>query len=69
MAVSLAQKHDICPVVSHRSGETEDDWLADLGILWEAPLIKIGTGIDFAKHNRLIQLWEEVPSPRMAELP
>jgi len=69
--VSLAQTHDITPVVSHRSGETEDDWIADLAILWNAPLIKTGImGMErLAKHNRLIQLWEEVPSPKMAEMP
>jgi enolase len=70
LVTSLAQKHGITPVVSHRSGETEDDWLADLGILWNAPLIKTGVmGMErLAKHNRLIQLWEEVPDPKMAEM-
>ncbi len=69
--VSLAQKHSLAPVVSHRSGETEDDWIADLGILWNAPFIKTGVmGMErLTKHNRLIQLWEEVPNPRMAEMP
>jgi len=69
--VSLAQAKGISPVVSHRSGETEDDWIADLALLWSAPLIKTGVmGMErLAKHNRLIQLWEEVPNPRMAELP
>ncbi len=69
--VSLAQKHSIAPIVSHRSGETEDDWIADLALLWSAPLIKTGVmGMErLAKHNRLIQLWEEVPNPKMAELP
>jgi enolase len=69
--VSLAQAKGISPVVSHRSGETEDDWIADLSLLWNAPLIKTGVmGMErLAKHNRLIQLWEEVPDPKMAELP
>jgi enolase len=71
LVTSLAHKHGIVPVVSHRSGETDDRWLADLGILWNAPLIKTGVmGMErLAKHNRLIQLWEEVPNPRMAEMP
>lgn len=70
-AVLLAQKHGLNPVVSHRSGETSDDWIADLSVLWGAPLIKTGVmGMErLAKHNRLIELWEEVPSPRMAEMP
>ena len=68
---SLAQAKAVAPVVSHRSGETGDDWIADLALLWDAPLIKTGVmGMErLAKHNRLIQLWEEVPNPKMAELP
>jgi enolase len=71
LVTNLTKKHGIIPVVSHRSGETDDSWLADLGILWSAPLIKTGVmGMErLAKHNRLIQLWEEVPNPRMAEMP
>ena len=71
LVTKLAHKHGIVPVVSHRSGETEDDWLADLGLLWGAPFIKTGVmGMErLAKHNRLIQLWDEVPSPKMAEMP
>jgi enolase len=69
--VSLAQSKGLSPVVSHRSGETDDCWIADLGLLWSAPLIKTGVmGMErLAKHNRLIQLWDEVPNPKMAELP
>ena len=69
--ISLAQTKGISPVVSHRSGETNDCWIADLGLLWQAPLIKTGVmGMErLAKHNRLIQLWDEVPNPKMAELP
>jgi enolase len=69
--VSLAQAKGLSPVVSHRSGETNDCWIADLGLLWNAPLIKTGVmGMErLAKHNRLIQLWEEVPNPKMAEMP
>jgi enolase len=71
IVINLAHKHGIVPVVSHRSGETNDCWIADLGLLWQAPLIKTGVmGMErLAKHNRLIQLWEEVPNPKMAEMP
>ncbi len=66
----MAHENGIVPVVSHRSGETEDTWLSDLGILFRAPLIKIGClGADLPKHNRLIELWEEIPNNRMADLP
>jgi enolase len=68
--VEMARRKCMVPVVSHRSGETEDTWLADLGILFSSPLIKIGClGADLPKHNRLIELWEEVPDNRMADLP
>lgn len=69
--VELARNKGLASAVSHRSGETEDDWIADLALLWDAPLIKTGVmGMErLAKHNRLIQLWEEVPNPRMAEVP
>lgn len=68
--VRMAKEADIVVVPSHRSGETEDDWLADLSLAWDAPLIKSGiTGSDMAKLNRLIELWEEIPDVKMAELP
>ncbi len=68
--VRMARKAGITIVPSHRSGETDDDWLADLAIAWEAPLIKAGvTGMDIPKLNRLIELWEEIPKTRMAQLP
>jgi len=67
--IDLARKHKIVPVASHRSGETKDSWLADLALAWKCPLIKAGTGIDFYKYNRLIELWKEIDNPKMAKLP
>jgi len=68
--VRIAKENDIITIPSHRSGETEDDWLADLSLAWDAPLIKSGiTGSDMAKLNRLIELWEEIPEVKMAKLP
>ena len=46
-------------VVSARSGETEDSWLADLATGWRAAQIKVGSthGADrTAKWNRLLEL-------------
>ncbi len=46
-------------VVSARSGETEDSWLADLAVGWQAEQIKVGSthGSERnAKWNRLIEL-------------
>ena len=68
--VAMARKSGLAIIPSHRSGETDDDWLADLAITWGAPLIKSGiSGLDTPKLNRLMELWEEVPKARMAELP
>jgi enolase len=47
--------------VSARSGETEDDWLADLAVGWRADYIKVGSirGSErLAKYNRLLELEE-----------
>ena len=46
-------------IVSARSGETEDSWLADLATGWRAEQIKVGSthGSDRnAKWNRLLEL-------------
>jgi len=69
-AVEIAKSNKITIIPSHRSGETEDYWLADLAVTWDAPLIKSGImGADMIKLNRLIELWEEIPKVKMAELP
>lgn len=68
--VRLAAKSGITIVPSHRSGETDDHWLADLAVAWQAPLIKSGvSGLDTPKLNRLLELWEEIPKASMAKLP
>ena len=45
--------------ISARSGETEDDWLADLAIGWSGNQIKIGSVAQsdrLAKYNRMLEL-------------
>ena len=52
-------------VVSARSGETEDDWLADLAVGWEGDFIKVGSvrqSERLAKYNRLLEI-EQRPGP------
>jgi enolase len=54
-----AKEADFRTVVSARSGETEDSWLADLAVGWQAGQIKVGSthGSDrTAKWNRLLEL-------------
>ncbi|MFQ5647907.1 MAG: enolase [Candidatus Aenigmatarchaeota archaeon] len=66
--VGLAKRAGQVIVPSHRSVETEDAWLADLAVAFDAPLMKIGLG-DIPKFNRLAQLWADIPSVQMAAFP
>ncbi len=66
--IDIARRKGMFLIPSHRSEETGDNWLADLAINWEAPLIKIGLS-DIPKFNRLIELWDDIANSRMAELP
>lgn len=57
--VLLAHEAGYRTVVSARSGETEDDWLADLAVGWCGGQIKVGSthrSERTAKWNRLLQL-------------
>ena len=57
--LTTAQASNFKTVVSARSGETEDSWLADLATGWRASQIKVGSthGADrTAKWNRLLEL-------------
>lgn len=61
--IRLAQENDIRVVVSHRSGETTDDFIADLATGTGAECIKTGSlsrGERLAKYNRLLAIEEEI---------
>jgi len=58
-AVRLAQKSGFSAVISHRSGETEDSFIADLAVALNAGAIKTGAPCRserLAKYNRLLQI-------------
>jgi enolase len=58
-ACGLARGAGWAVTASARSGETEDDWLADLAVGWGADFIKIGSitqGERLAKYNRLLEI-------------
>jgi len=58
-AYALARKFHWKVTVSARSGETEDNWLADLAVGWRADQIKIGSITQserLAKYNRLLEI-------------
>jgi enolase len=57
-AIELAVENGYAPVVSHRSGETEDATIAHLAVATDAPFIKTGAvgGERTAKLNELIRI-------------
>lgn len=58
-AINLAQKSNYSVIVSHRSGETEDDFIADLAVAMNAGQIKSGAPARserVAKYNRLMNI-------------
>ena len=67
-AYQLARSAGWQVVVSARSGETEDNWLADLAVGWSADHIKVGSITQserLAKYNRLLMIEQENPSLKM----
>ncbi len=56
----LARDHGMNRVISHRSGETVDDFIADLAVGTGAEFIKSGSlsrGERLAKYNRLLEIY------------
>jgi len=55
----LALKNDYSVIISHRSGETEDSYIADIAVALKTGLIKSGAparGERVAKYNRLLKI-------------
>ena len=62
-AVEMAQKAGFGVVISHRSGETEDSFIADLAVATNAGQIKTGSlsrSDRLAKYNQLLRIAEEL---------
>jgi enolase len=62
-AVSLAQNNGYNTVMSHRSGETEDNTIADLAVALNCGQIKTGSASRsdrMAKYNQLIRIEEQL---------
>ena len=60
-AIELAQKNGYKAIISHRSGETEDSFIADLAVAVNAGWIKTGApcrGERTAKYNQLLRISE-----------
>ena len=64
-AMDLASKNNYNSVVSHRSGETEDTFIADLAVAYSTGQIKTGSlsrSDRVSKYNQLIRIEEELGS-------
>lgn len=62
-AIEMAQKNGYKAVISHRSGETEDTFIADLAVAVNAGQIKTGAPCRserVAKYNQLLRIEEEL---------
>ncbi|MFA5155418.1 MAG: phosphopyruvate hydratase [Patescibacteria group bacterium] len=62
-AITLARRHGLTAVISHRSGETEDTFIADLVVAMGTGQIKTGAPARSertAKYNRLIEIEAEL---------
>jgi enolase len=68
-ALELAQREGYATVVSARSGDSEDGWLADLAVGWRSGQIKVGStqrAERTAKWNRLLRIEAERPDAQLA---
>lgn len=64
-AIDMAKKAGYKTIISHRSGETEDTFIADLAVATNCGLIKTGSlsrTDRLAKYNQLLRIEEELGS-------
>ena len=71
-AINLAQKNNFKTIISHRSGDTEDTFIADLAVATNSSQIKTGSlarSERVAKYNRLLKIEDELGnSSKMAKV-
>lgn len=61
--IRLAKNQKFTIIISHRSGETTDDFIADLAVGTCADFVKFGAparGERVAKYNRLLHIYKEI---------
>ena len=66
--IELARKNNLAAIVSHRSGDTEDDFIADLAVAANTGQIKTGAPARserVAKYNRLLKIEHELAGQTM----
>lgn len=62
-SIELARRYGYTSIISHRSGETEDTFIADLAVATNAGQIKTGSASRtdrIAKYNQLLRIEEEL---------
>ena len=71
-AIKMAHAAGYTAVTSHRSGETEDTFIADIAVAFNAGQIKAGAPCRserVAKYNQLLRIEEKLGEPERAEQP
>lgn len=71
-AIEMAHKAGFTTVISHRSGETEDSFIADLAVATNAGQIKTGSASRserIAKYNRLLRIEEDLENAAVIRKP
>ena len=71
-AIAMAQRNGYKAIVSHRSGDTEDTFIADLAVATGCGQIKTGSlsrSERIAKYNRLLKIEEELKGYSIYGLP
>ena len=70
--INLAHKNGFKTIISHRSGDTEDTFIADLAVATNSSQIKTGSlarSERVAKYNRLLRIEEDLGnSAKMAKV-
>ena len=59
----IAKKNNFKTIISHRSGDTEDTFIADLAVATQSTQIKTGSLVRserVAKYNQLLRIEEEL---------
>lgn len=66
--IAFAKSHDMKCIMSHRSGETNDAFLADLGVAVQADYVKFGAparGERIAKYNRMLEIAAQLATTKL----
>ena len=69
--INLAKKNNIKTIISHRSGDTEDTFIADLAVATNSGQIKTGSlarSERVSKYNRLLRIEDIMPNLKMGKL-